>query len=241
MDNLLSCEAILSGLREASAESENFRGAFFFDSEEIGSETRDGAAGNFADAMLLRIADSLSFNRGEFLGILSDSLLLSLDVAHATHPAFSEKMETNHSPILGNGVVLKINVADLDVHQRVCADSCRQKGVDCRPAAPFDKAVAGGALQELIKLGVGVGVLEGFVHLHHGDVDELHVLPLGAEPKEDAKPTGPTIHGGHLVALVHLVEDEILVELVGDLIQVGDFGDLLEIAKVFRVILNGSR
>ena len=59
--------------------------------------------------MLLRIADSLSFNRGEFLGILSDSLLLSLDVAHATHPAFSEKMETNHSPILGNGVVLKIN------------------------------------------------------------------------------------------------------------------------------------
>lgn len=109
LDNLLSCEAILSGLREASAESENFRGAFFFDSEEIGSETRDGAAGNFADAMLLRIADSLSFNRGEFLGILSDSLLLSLDVAHATHPAFSEKMETNHSPILGNGVVLKIN------------------------------------------------------------------------------------------------------------------------------------
>lgn len=58
--------------------------------------------------------------------------------------------------------------------------------------------------------------LEFFFIVMH--VDELHVLPLGAEPKEDAKPAGPAIHGGHLVALVHLMEDEILVELVRDLV-----------------------
>ncbi len=109
LDNLLSCEAILCGIAETPAESENVRGAFFFNSEEIGSETRDGAAGNFAEAMLSRIADSVQMNRGEFLGNLSDSILFSLDVAHATHPAFAEKMEPNHSPILGRGIVLKTN------------------------------------------------------------------------------------------------------------------------------------
>ena len=85
------------------------RGAFFFNSEEIGSETRDGAAGNFAEAMLLRIADSVQMNRGELLGNLSDSILFSLDVAHALHPAYVEKMEPNHSPVLGRGIVLKTN------------------------------------------------------------------------------------------------------------------------------------
>lgn len=109
LDNLLSCEAILCGIAEAPMESENIRGAFFFNSEEIGSETRDGAAGNFAEAMLLRIADSVQMNRGELLGNLSDSILFSLDVAHALHPAYAEKMEPNHSPVLGRGIVLKTN------------------------------------------------------------------------------------------------------------------------------------
>lgn len=109
LDNLLSCEAILCGIAEAPVETENVRGAFFFNSEEIGSETRDGAAGNFAETMLCRIADFVQMNRGELLGNLSDSILFSLDVAHATHPAFAEKMESNHSPILGRGIVLKVN------------------------------------------------------------------------------------------------------------------------------------
>lgn len=42
-------------------------------------------------------------------GRLSDSILFSLDVAHATHPADTEKMEPNHSPLLGRGIVLKTN------------------------------------------------------------------------------------------------------------------------------------
>lgn len=109
LDNLLSCDAILCGIVENTVKAENVRGAFFFNSEEIGSETRDGAAGNFAEAMLLRIADSVQMNRGELLGNLSDSILFSLDVAHALHPAYAEKMEPNHSPVLGRGIVLKTN------------------------------------------------------------------------------------------------------------------------------------
>ena len=109
LDNLLSCEAIVNGIALQSEESEHLRGAFFFDNEEIGSETRTGAAGNFAAAMLERVAASGEISHGELLGKLSDSILLSLDVAHATHPAYVEKMEPNHSPILGKGIVLKTN------------------------------------------------------------------------------------------------------------------------------------
>lgn len=109
LDNLLSCEAILSGLLEARTDAENVRGAFFFNNEEIGSESRDGAAGNFSRTMLLRIADSVQMNEGELCGRLSNSILLSLDVAHAAHPSYAGTMEPNHAPILGQGIVLKTN------------------------------------------------------------------------------------------------------------------------------------
>lgn len=109
LDNLLSCEAVARGLVESPEDTKNVNAAFFFNSEEIGSETRDGASGNFADAMLSRIAECVQVNRGELFGILSDSILFSLDVTHATHPAYAEKMEPNHAPILGRGIVLKTN------------------------------------------------------------------------------------------------------------------------------------
>lgn len=108
LDNLLSCEAAFCGLVDVP-ETENVNAAFFFNGEEIGSVTRDGAAGNFAESMLSRIADCVQMNRGEMLGLLSDSILFSLDVAHATHPAHVDKMEPNHAPLLGRGIVLKAN------------------------------------------------------------------------------------------------------------------------------------
>lgn len=109
LDNLTSCDAIASGMIRSDGGSPHLRGAFFFDNEEVGSETRSGAGGNFAPAMLERVAECLRLPRGELWGKLSDSLLLSLDAAHGTHPAYPEKMEPNHSPVLGEGIVLKVN------------------------------------------------------------------------------------------------------------------------------------
>lgn len=108
LDNLLSCHALSLGI-SGKANSDDVLGTFFFDNEEIGSTTRAGAGGNFAQAMLFRIAENFQLSNGETSGILSDSLLLSLDVAHAEHPAFAEKMEENHAPILGKGIVVKLN------------------------------------------------------------------------------------------------------------------------------------
>lgn len=109
LDNLSSCDALLEGMLQTSAAAADICGTCFFDSEEIGSETRDGAAGNFLKSALERIFAGLGGDPLLLGGVLADSLLISADMAHAEHPLYMEKSEPNHAPILGKGVVLKTN------------------------------------------------------------------------------------------------------------------------------------
>jgi aspartyl aminopeptidase len=78
--------------------------AAFFNNEEVGSETREGAAGNFLKSVLSSLVSA-----GELAESLASSLALSIDMAHAEHPNFTQKHESNHAPVLGGGVVLKTN------------------------------------------------------------------------------------------------------------------------------------
>ena len=106
LDNLSSCHAIAEAFAAADALEKDFQVAAFFNNEEVGSETREGAAGNFLKSVL----DSVSpLACKELAGVLSSSLAFSIDMAHAEHPNFVQKHDLNHAPILGGGVVLKIN------------------------------------------------------------------------------------------------------------------------------------
>ncbi len=77
------------------------------DSEEIGSRTRQGAAGDFLVSVLRRVALSQGIGEEEFLRTLSESLLVSLDNAHALHPNRPEKCDPTNRPVLGGGIVVK--------------------------------------------------------------------------------------------------------------------------------------
>lgn len=106
LDNLSSCHAIAEAFAAALALEKDFQVAAFFNNEEVGSETREGAAGNFLKSVL----DSVSpLACKELAGVLSSSFALSIDMAHACHPNFVQKHEGNHAPVLGGGVVLKMN------------------------------------------------------------------------------------------------------------------------------------
>ena len=106
LDNLSSCHAIAEAFAAADSLEKDFQVAAFFNNEEVGSETREGAAGNFLKSVLEAV---LPLHCRELSGVLSSSFALSIDMAHACHPNFVQKHDPNHAPVLGGGVVLKMN------------------------------------------------------------------------------------------------------------------------------------
>ena len=132
LDNLSSCHAIAEAIVSAkSAENDCFV-ACFFNNEEVGSNTREGAASNFLKSVLDSIASLQNDNARDVIlegqspdriheiftskgharpltSYLAESLALSIDMAHAEHPNHTEKHEPNHAPLLGKGIVLKTN------------------------------------------------------------------------------------------------------------------------------------
>lgn len=100
IDNLSGVQAIVSGMTEGGRDGINV--AAFFDHEEIGSRTKQGAGSLFLSIVLEKISMGLAKSRQWFLQSLQDSMLLSVDVGHAFHPNYPEKMDpTNQSPLNG--------------------------------------------------------------------------------------------------------------------------------------------
>ena len=78
-----------------------------FDNEEVGSETKQGAASTFLADTLKRIAP----NEGTYRAMLTNSLMLSADNAHARHPNHGELADALNAPAMNGGVVVKYNAS----------------------------------------------------------------------------------------------------------------------------------
>ena len=105
LDNLASCHAIAHAFK--SSNPSELAMAVFWDHEEIGSETPYGALSPFFLDTLEQITLSLNMTREGFLNLKKASRTYSIDLAHASHPNYPEKMEPNHAPLLGKGPALK--------------------------------------------------------------------------------------------------------------------------------------
>ena len=77
-----------------------------FDSEEVGSQTAQGAASGLLEDVLERICKDRNW---ELKQLLSQSFMLSADNAHAIHPNHPEFADPNNAPTVNGGVVLKFN------------------------------------------------------------------------------------------------------------------------------------
>lgn len=105
IDNLSSIQAIVTGLIEGGRDGINV--AAFFDHEEIGSRTKQGAGSMLLSMVLEKISLGLSKDRSSYLQSLLNSMFLSADVGHGFHPNYPEKMDlSNHSP-LNHGFCIK--------------------------------------------------------------------------------------------------------------------------------------
>lgn len=78
------------------------------DNEEIGSSTSQGANSAILETILERISLGLKKERQDFKRALSNSIMISADLAHAIHPNYTEKCDPTSKPMLGKGPVLKI-------------------------------------------------------------------------------------------------------------------------------------
>lgn len=108
LDNLSMCHSILMGLTNSDS-SESTKIGAFFDNEEIGSRTMQGADSNFLSSILDRIVFSLGGNLEDSLRSRYHSYLISADGAHACHPNFMDKHDSVYAPKINKGPVIKLS------------------------------------------------------------------------------------------------------------------------------------
>ena len=75
------------------------------DHEEVGSLSTSGAQGPFLESVLLRLCDG----HENYHRMIQNSLLISVDNAHAIHPNYADKHDAEHGPKLNAGPVIKTN------------------------------------------------------------------------------------------------------------------------------------
>ncbi|MGC1877967.1 MAG: M18 family aminopeptidase [Rhabdochlamydiaceae bacterium] len=110
IDNLTGVHAALCaiGFLEKPAQH-RLQLSLFWDNEEVGSRSKEGAASPFLNNILERIGYSLKIDPEETLLLKNRSLCVSIDMAHALNPNYSKKHEPHHTPLLGKGIVIKYN------------------------------------------------------------------------------------------------------------------------------------
>ncbi len=109
LDNLLMCHAGLAGflgyLKEDNHHSDVFPLVIFFNHEEIGSRSDEGAHSIYLKSLLDKILVGVDINLKS--SILEKSFFISADVAHTFHPEYSDLYEDSSPILFDNGVVLK--------------------------------------------------------------------------------------------------------------------------------------
>ncbi|MDR2539753.1 MAG: M18 family aminopeptidase [Chlamydiales bacterium] len=110
IDNLVSVHATLAALvSRKDPSSDQLQIALFWDHEEIGSHSLEGARSPFLQDTLQRIAYHLELDIEEFMRMKNHSLCLSIDMAHALNPNYIDKHDPQHQPLLNKGIVIKYN------------------------------------------------------------------------------------------------------------------------------------
>ena len=131
LDNLASCRSAMHALTESTMKDPATRVIAFYDHEEVGSESAQGAGSPFLKDVLERII--LSEKREGFLRAMANSFFISADMAHAIHPNYSEMHDNQHMPIINGGPVIKSNAGQryaTDAMSSVWFESlCKKAGI----------------------------------------------------------------------------------------------------------------
>jgi aspartyl aminopeptidase len=110
LDNLAGCHGALTALLQSGGARPHTRGIVLFDHEEVGSQSARGAGSALLRTLLSRLLEvSGPFSEARLARAISQSFLISSDMAHGLHPNYMDRHEPGHRPLLGQGPVLKSN------------------------------------------------------------------------------------------------------------------------------------
>ena len=174
-----------------------------FDNEEVGSETKQGAASTFLYDTLLKIAG----NTDEYFRLTSQSFMASIDNAHAVHPNHPELSDPTVAPKLGGGIVVKYNsnqrYATDSVSAAVFKSICDRAGAKYQSFYSHPNFLCGSTLGSISNTKVSImtadiGLAQLAMHsstetAHVGDVDDL-VLALTLLFKTSLKISGDNVN-----------------------------------------------
>lgn len=163
-----------------------------FDHEELGSESRSGAAGPFLEDVLERLYAGLGADASQRRQAYASSWCLSSDVGHSVHPNYAAKHDPVVQPVLGSGPILKINA-----NQRYATDAvgtaswlawCERAGVATQEFVSNNGVPCGSTIGPITatRLGirtvdVGIPILSMHSARELAGVSDLHDLARTAQ------------------------------------------------------------
>ena len=134
LDNQQCVYGVLQGFVESRNE-DSINVMACFDSEEVGSATRQGAASTFLTDVLRRICLALGKSEEDYLRALASSFMLSTDNAHAVHPNHPELTDAENCVYMNEGVVVKSHAGQRYTSDGISVAALRE--LACRAGVPL--------------------------------------------------------------------------------------------------------
>ena len=159
LDNLSSVHAGLVALLAAEP-SDQITVLACFDHEEIGSQSRSGAAGPLLESVLTRIGHALGWGLDDQQRALAASFVVSADAGHGIHPNYPQLHDPDHRPLLNSGPLLKVNA-----NQRYTSEGpssarwlriCRAAGVPTQPFVSNNAVPCGSTIGPITAARLGI-------------------------------------------------------------------------------------
>ncbi|MDP2173993.1 MAG: M18 family aminopeptidase [Candidatus Cloacimonadaceae bacterium] len=163
LDNLAMTHAILSALIAVDKPSSTSV-AVFFDHEEIGSQTPQGAFSSLLSEIMERITLAHKCDRDSYFRALRKSFLISADMAHAFHPGYPEKYDPAYAPVMNKGPVIKLNA---NIRYASTAESstrfithCEKAGVNYQKFAVRSDLPCGSTVGPIVAADLGIQTVD---------------------------------------------------------------------------------
>lgn len=144
-----------------TAENEKSLNVFCaFNNEEIGSLTAQGADSTFLIDTLTKISEGANF---ELLSALNNSIIISVDNAHALHPNAPGKSDPTNKVFLNKGVVIKHNIrySTDSITSSIFKDICEKANIPYQDFECRSDMICGGTL--------------GVINQRHVSIDSLDI------------------------------------------------------------------